>query len=496
MLQVDFGAAYEGETRTHKLVIFNNGPDTLAYTASVGSSASMGEQRYGDTDSTDANNPHASFVAAARARAQARASAVHEPFSVTQSADEVAPFSKAAVMVKFAPRKAPPASGFHSIQSAQAAERSLRYVAAFEFGSGHGKPLLVPLSGTVIARALQVQPERLFFGDVPCDEHRHQPFQLTNATSAQPVHYRLRRALPHFTVEPPESTIAPAATLYAAIAFHPKALGNFEGNMILDILSPAGKIVEQVSVPVVGTSNVVGSAAPHVGGPDALPDDFKLAEKMASEEEVAKTMHGKPPRFARPKVWLQAAMRTCVARHKVNMMVVCNTVALRFQPVRTADALRSTMQHQVALLSVDLRLQACEAAGQLQSPRVGRGDEFSHSAQRAAAVAQHRAQYDSYLRRSRKQRSRLRTEAAVPPEEDRELGIKGTAGIGKGDKALQMQAEPLWLADDHLPATCTAFRGFSQAAAAATAPHAVCSEFALALSVYLCADRKNVCSLD
>lgn len=117
-------------------------------------------------------------------------------------------------------------------------------------------------------------------------------------------------------------------------------------------------------------------------------------------------------------------------------------------------------------------MQVQRSAGQLQSSKAQLGDQYSHSTDYAHAVRAHRRQYDQFLRQSRKQRSRSR-KPTVLPEEDRELGIKATAGLGKGDRPVAMPAEPLWLADNHLPAACTVYRGFSQSAAAALAPHPV-----------------------
>ena len=59
--------------RRRTLYVSNSSPTAVRFSIELGSAASMADQRYGDTDSEAEANPHASFVAAARARAQVRA---------------------------------------------------------------------------------------------------------------------------------------------------------------------------------------------------------------------------------------------------------------------------------------------------------------------------------------------------------------------------------------------------------------------------------------
>jgi hypothetical protein len=297
---VTFGALFDGEARSRTLHLANNSPDPIRFSIDVGSAASMAERRYNGAGGDSDSNPHAAFVAAARARAQALNTATSDPFEVSPRSGQIAPFSKVPLVVEYAPASAAPSSGFKNTLGPP--ERMHRFVAAFDFGHDASAPLMLPLSGTALSRAVTIKPERLTFGDVPCHEHRHLNCQLVNVTPGQAVTYRVKPSVAHFSVDPPQATIAPQATQYLAVIFCPKALGSFEGEVALEICSAAGSVVAEQTITVCGSSNVVGAKAGHAGGPYALPQDFKLPVKVADEGEIARGVKGRPPTFHRKHV--------------------------------------------------------------------------------------------------------------------------------------------------------------------------------------------------
>ena len=232
---------------------------------------------------------------------QALSAAVSDPFDVSPRSGTIEPFAKVPLLVEFAPTSGVPASGFHSTLSP--AERMHRFVAAIDVGGADGgRPHVLPLNGTSLPKALSVAPGRLVFGDVACNGHRHLNCKLTNVATGAQVRYRARPSAAHFSLDPPVATIAPQATHFLAVIFHPKALGRFEGHVALELLGKGGCVIGEQTIAVVGTSNVVGAREARPRGPDALPEDFKLEERVAGEAELTRTLAGRPPKFVRPEV--------------------------------------------------------------------------------------------------------------------------------------------------------------------------------------------------
>ena len=303
-VQVTFGAIFDGEARSRTVFLHNNSPTPLKFGIELASAASMAERRHGDNSdgASTADNPHAAFVTAARARAQALDAAVADPFDISPRSGEVAAFARVPLTIEYAPVATVPEHGFKCTEGP--AERMHRFVAAIDTGSDTNTPHMLPLFGTALAKAVAITPASLTFGDVPGNEHRHLNCEVRNVTAGQAVRYRARATVPHFRVDPPEATIAPQATQFLAVIFHPRALGSFEGKAVLDVLNASGGVVAQQTIAVRASSNVVEARSERPGGVNALPEDFALPVKLATEEEVAKTILSRPPKFKRPDVRL------------------------------------------------------------------------------------------------------------------------------------------------------------------------------------------------
>lgn len=302
-MQVEFGSIFDGETRSKTLFILNNAPTPLKFHIDLGSAATMAARPMSESEadgSTTDSNPYAGFVTAARARAQAISSAASDPFEISPRSGEIGAFQKAHVLVEYAPRSPAPSQGF--VNTASTEPRIHKFTAAFEFGGDARQPRLVPLSGTAHAAAASITPQTLQFGDVECYGHRHMNTEIKNLTTDQVVSYRSRASVPHFSVEPPEAVIAPLATQFLAVIFHPKSLGRFQGNLVLELVTSSGRVIGEQHIAVVATSNLVGAKQKRPGGLDALPEDFKLEERYVSQAEIARGMAGKPAKFVRPSV--------------------------------------------------------------------------------------------------------------------------------------------------------------------------------------------------
>jgi hypothetical protein len=469
--QVDFGVLFEGESRTKTLYILNNSPETIKYCIDLGSTASMAARHTIDDDADQADadsNPHAGFVAAARSRAQALNTVATEPFEVSPRAGELGPFSKVPIFVEYAPRISKPSDGFKSTQNQ--GMRTHRYVAALEFGGDTKRPRMLTFSGSAHTFTTEVSPRTLLFGDVPCHSHRHLNSAIKNVMTDQLVRYRVRPTVPHFSIEPPEATIAPQATQFIAAVFHPRSLGRFQGKLVLELLSESGKVIAEQTIAVVGTSNVVGERIPWVSGVGALPEDFKAKPCYASEAEIAKTMHGKPPKFERIKV---CTFLSCCHLEQEQAVLLS---PLHGQ-LRTAG--RGWLIACSAPGVTPINVQAWKSRGTEEQVNCkeyrSEGDNFRHSLREQQLIAAHRCKYNSCIQNEHMQHMKRMRKTGQPWSDEVNLGMKTWAGLGTGDPNFRVKPEPLWLADRDSAVKCTAFKGFPSDAATTMTPHKVYS---------------------
>ena len=241
----------------------------------------------GGSDVAEGDNPYASFVAAARARAQALAAASSAPFHVHPTHVQIPAFQKVPLKIIYTPVHSHHRKGFST--GLQAGTDLHNYTAVIEFAAESKRTSRLPLKGKCIFNIAEVSPSLLHFHDNTTSRKCQLQFSMKNRAKTLPVWYCIRELPAFFHVHPRRGTIPPEATGAFDIVYKPKALGTHQGKVHVSIHTEYGRVVEQRTVHVHGVCDNPLSVLPKALGKTlAITDSLgRLTARKAPPKRVS-----------------------------------------------------------------------------------------------------------------------------------------------------------------------------------------------------------------
>ena len=258
--RLDVGPCFYGSNLTRTLRVVNNGPAVVKYYVRVGPKADIDATLVDDEEIQDAAVASVSIVSKLK---RWKENAKDQTFLLSPLDGVLQPYESRKVTVKFRPRNAGEhGQGFKSQHSDQDGSVGHFAFAAVVGFLGIKKNVKLDMTGRGVLPAVSCEPGALRFGDVAVGERVDIPVTLTN--ECQEVACVARLNLPaYFHAEPGEVLIPPGQSASVLCWYKPKAMGNHEGEIGVDV-SPENEAA------VVAKRGVLCQGRAH-GVPQPLP---------------------------------------------------------------------------------------------------------------------------------------------------------------------------------------------------------------------------------
>ncbi|OQR96965.1 hypothetical protein ACHHYP_12938 [Achlya hypogyna] len=154
--------------------------------------------------------------------------------------------------------------------------------------------ITIEISGTAVMPQVAISPDSFDFGECPTGGRVDMLLNIKNQATL-PVVYTLSK-LAQFSVQPAKGRLDVLQSQNLVVSFVPAQLGRFQNAFDLSI--QGGSV--HVAIPVRGAATSVGPKRKEiVGGPGALPQDFRPKFNFVSHEDVKLQKKQKAPRFMR-----------------------------------------------------------------------------------------------------------------------------------------------------------------------------------------------------
>ena len=96
----------------------------------------------------------------------------------------------------------------------------------------------------------------------------------------------MEKASPYFDVQPSTGLILGGQDLQLLVRYGPKAMGRHSASVPVKVLSEGGKVIQEVTLHLTGSSLRMGPKPALPGGTTALPTDFVKPKKFLDGEQV------------------------------------------------------------------------------------------------------------------------------------------------------------------------------------------------------------------
>lgn len=267
------------------MYLVNSSAQNVTCGIELGSTATMKPAAPGaGSEIPEGDNPYASFVAAARVRAEALAAASKAPFSVQPAHVQIPAFQKVPVKLIYTPVHPSPRKGFSS--KLETGTDLHNYTAVIEVHGEAKRVSRLPLKGKCAYNVAEVSPTSLEFQDDFKSQICQQQFCVKNRAKALSMRYHVKKLPPFFHVHPRQGTVPAGATSALDVFYKPKALGAHDGKVQLSIHTEHGRLVEQHAIHVHGVCDNAHSVLP--GKIIPVPDcPGKLASHKAQKNRVS-----------------------------------------------------------------------------------------------------------------------------------------------------------------------------------------------------------------
>ncbi|KAL0021413.1 hypothetical protein WJX79_003538 [Trebouxia sp. C0005] len=163
------------------------------------------------------------------------------------------------------------------------------------------------LKGLALEPRLAVSHPQLLFGEVASHNWADQNLVLANQGSTLPLQFRIQPS-PYFHCLPDQGSMAPGANCPLVVRFCPKALGQHQASLSVQVLSEhANKVIAEVPFKALGLCRQLGEYRGGIlpGGPLALPETFAKPRQFVDPDKVMTQTFSKGSPYKRPAVWEQ-----------------------------------------------------------------------------------------------------------------------------------------------------------------------------------------------
>ena len=275
------------DKRVQTVYLVNSSAQSVTCGIELGSTATMKSGTTADNDLAEGDNPYASFVAAARARAQALAAASTAPFHVHPAHVQIPAFQKVPLKIIYTPVHSHPRKGFST--GLQTGTDLHNYTAVIEFAAETKWISRLPLKGKCAYNVAEVSPTSLHFHDNATSQQCQLQFSMKNRAKTLPIWYCIRELPAFFHVNPKRGTIPAEVTGAFDIMYKPKALGTHQGKVHVSVHTDHGRIVEERAIHVYGVcDNPLSVVDKARGRPHAITDSpGRLAARKAPPQRTS-----------------------------------------------------------------------------------------------------------------------------------------------------------------------------------------------------------------
>lgn len=283
---LDFGNIYQGQTKTLRVMLVNDGPTSCAFNAHVADEDESGSK-------SAASSPPEMVVKSAT------------PLTVTPFTGHVPAFGKIPMEFRFAPEIMPERKGFVNNRQPEMKARTYTYSGNIS-SEDLNNTMALRLTGRAVVPALKVSPDTLDFGECAVNQRRDIVLRLTNSALPQmnppaTLDFSIPR-VPHMEINPMKGRLAPQQNQNVIISFTPKALGRHNQDLVIKYCNElySHRMSMYAAAPVIGEKKVAVKGLEKTGrnfDPEhsfVQPDSTKLVvPKVQNVKSLTKIMKSK-----------------------------------------------------------------------------------------------------------------------------------------------------------------------------------------------------------
>ncbi|QDZ22861.1 hypothetical protein HOP50_09g54090 [Chloropicon primus] len=268
---LDLGTKYYGEVVVMKCLLVNNGPNSVKFGSHVGTSTEV------NTYINDQEQANDIMALGAKLKPQSI-------FALEPKRGTIPAYSKIDVKLTFHPQKSYDIKGFTATQTAVGNSlETFDFLSVIQFERLPSHTVSLPLLGKATTLAVDLLPSMLHFNPIAVHEHQDAMVQIKNSNELLPLDFKVRNT-PNFKASPLRGLLQPGETMSLKVSFAPRTLGNHRERISIESVNHKGLVLSTQHLTLVGRANGIINKQPMVGGPDALPDDFRKKEQFVEQD--------------------------------------------------------------------------------------------------------------------------------------------------------------------------------------------------------------------
>ncbi|KAF0745589.1 hypothetical protein Ae201684_000044 [Aphanomyces euteiches] len=281
-----FGALYNGETRRLETVLRNNGPHPVGYQTGIsltGRPFRLGDDFISPEDDGEYEEKK-------------------KELTVTPAEGKIPPYSSTVLTFVYKPNMSNPAKpslrrrpsySNNKQQSEKETSITLKAFASIEC-SDISQNIAIEISGTAVMPQVTVSPSTFDFGECASGARVDMIMNIKNEATL-PVKFSFNK-IAQFASHPLKGRLDVLQSQNVVVSFVPAQLGRFQNALQLDVQD--GSLI--IPVHVKGAATTLGEKKELVGGPDALPNDFRPRFNFVSVDDIKS--HKKAPKSSYQRV--------------------------------------------------------------------------------------------------------------------------------------------------------------------------------------------------
>ena len=268
---LDLGTTYFEDLITRKCLLVNNGPNSVKFAAHVGTSS--------EVSSYINERDQANDILALGEKLKPQTIFTLEPKRGTIPA-----YSQIDVTLTFRPQKSYDIKGFKATQTAVGNSlETFDFMSIVQFEKLPSHKVSLPLVGRATMLSVDVMPSLLHFNQIAVHEHSDAVVEIKNSNDLLPLDFKVKNT-PNFKVSPVRGLMQPGEKMTLKVRFAPRTLGNHREMVAIESVNPKGLVLSTQHLTLQGRASGIGSKSALVGGPDALPEDFRKKELFVEQD--------------------------------------------------------------------------------------------------------------------------------------------------------------------------------------------------------------------
>ncbi len=306
---LNFGTLYFSHARTINTLLVNNGPFPASFTVH------LNEEVHVSDDEVDYDNTNYMMEKEEQAT---------PPYTSSPSDGIIQPYSQLPVILQFLPFRKKQKTGWaQTIPDPNDMMQAFNVEGNVECVDTH-QSIAVHLSGKAVVANVRIDASVFDFGECPVHDRRDILTTITNDGSDLVANWIVERVA-QFSFKPARGSLQPGQSQNILVSYKPTQLGRFHKDLTVTIENGA----KLLPLRLIGTSETIGEDKQKiVGGPDAIPSDFKPNYKFVRRDDPS--LNSSPRKtFRRGKPWEESLEGTEMAS-LMNPMPEINVADARY----------------------------------------------------------------------------------------------------------------------------------------------------------------------